>query len=58
MTQAMIPKAVTHGPKRPLPPFRQFTVDKPILSLFEDPVDLCLDRMFPPPRCHPNMFGV
>ena len=28
----MIPKAVTHGPKRPFPPLRQFTVDNPILG--------------------------
>mmetsp|Transcript_56523 Transcript_56523/g.132555 ORF Transcript_56523/g.132555 Transcript_56523/m.132555 type:complete len:201 (-) Transcript_56523:953-1555(-) len=33
MQQIAIPKAATIGPKRPLPPLRQFTVDRPIIAL-------------------------
>eukprot|EP00971_Amphidinium_carterae_P223914 4442919-Amphidinium_carterae.2 len=35
MQQIAIPKAATIGPKRPLPPLRQFTVDRPELKAGE-----------------------
>ena len=43
-----MPKAVTQGPNRPLPPFRQFTVDKPIIALPPIPPRKPLKRLAPP----------